>query len=56
MTEDYIHMDDHKRMLNDAFTRGIIIGELRRLCTVHAAEPQTLEVLQAVRTILGDAV
>lgn len=55
MTE-YIEVEEHKRLMQDAFGRGLIIGELRRLCTVHAAEPETLEVLRTVRQIMGDVV
>lgn len=56
MSDEYIDVEDHKRITDEMFLRGQIIGELRRLSDVHQAEPQTLWVLQMVRTMLGDPV
>lgn len=56
MSDEYIDMDEHKRISDEMFTRGMLIGELRRLSDVHRGEPQTLWALLTVRVMLGDTV
>lgn len=56
MSDEYIDVEDHKRISDEMFIRGQLIGELRRLSDVHQGEPHTLWVLQMVRTMMGDVV
>lgn len=56
MSDEYIDMDDHKKIVDESFVKGMLIGELRRLSEVHRAEPQTLWALQVARIMLGDQV
>lgn len=56
MSEEYIHIEEHKQIVNTEKVKGIIIWELERLCQVHAAEPHTLQVLQIVlKQFTGEA-
>lgn len=46
MSEEYIHIEEHKKLLDAGVAKGIMIWELERLCRVHEGDPQTLQVLQ----------
>ena len=56
MSDEYIDMDDHRKIADEMFIRGMLIGELRRLSQVHQQEPQTLWALQTARILLGDQI
>lgn len=55
MSDEYIPLEQHKQIQKEAFNKGMVIGELRRLSQVHQ-EPQTVWALTVVRIMLGDDV